>query len=155
MLFRSGFGIDLGKANMVGDLSYSAFRKFCCQSKICLNITRWSHTSVYASATARPFELAAFGACVVSQPYSGIEEWFDLGREIIGITSEEEAIKTYDWLLNAEDDRRKIGERARQRVLKEHTYSHRAEELIQALKGRKLGNVGCREPLRKTGKITD
>lgn len=128
-----GFGIDLGKARLIGDLSYSAFRNFCCQSKICLNITRWSHTSVYASATARPFELAAFGACIVSQPYNGIEEWFEIGKEMMVISDENQAAKTYEWLLDTEDERRKIGDRARQRVLREHTYHHRANEIIGVL----------------------
>jgi hypothetical protein len=129
-----GFGIDLGKANMVGDMSYSAFRRFCCQSKICLNITRWSHTSVYGSATARPFELAAFGACIVSQPYSGIEEWFDVGREIVVVNNENEVLSTYQNLLDLNDEREKIGERARARILKDHTYQKRAEELRSVLK---------------------
>jgi len=130
-----GFGIPLGNAHLIGNLPpYSAIREFCCRSKICLNITRWSHASVYASATTRLFELAAFGACIVSQPYNGIEEWFDVGREIIVTTSKEEVIKNYEWLLSSVDDRQKIGERARQRILKEHTYCHRAEELISVLK---------------------
>jgi len=77
-----GFKVDLGQAKAIGDLSYSAFRDFCCSSSICLNITRWSHVNVYASSTARPFELAGFGSCVVSQPYNGISEWFEPGKEI-------------------------------------------------------------------------
>jgi spore maturation protein CgeB len=133
-----GFSIPLGNAHLIGHLPpYSAIREFCCRSKICLNITRWSHASIYASATTRLFELAAFGACIVSQPYNGIEEWFDVGREIIVTTNKEEIIKTYEWLLDAGDDRQKIGEKARQRILKEHTYRHRAEELISVLKGSK------------------
>lgn len=132
-----GFAIDLGQAKRIGDLTYSAFRRFCCQSKICLNITRWSHTSVYASATARPFELAAFGACIVSQPYSGIEEWFDVGREIVVVNDEKEVLSVYQNLLDSENDREKMGERARQRILKDHTYHHRAEEVIHTLNERK------------------
>lgn len=129
-----GFGIDLGKANKVGDLSFSEYRNFTCRSKICLNITRWSHTSVYASATARPFELAAFGACIVSQPYNGIEEWFDVGREIVVITNEKEILTFYQNLLDSENDREKMGERARLRILKDHTYQKRTEELLSVLK---------------------
>lgn len=128
------FGIPLGNANLTGDLSYSAFREFCCQSKICLNITRWSHTNVYASATARPFELAAYGACIVSQPYNGIEEWFEVGKDLTVVTSETDAIETYQWLLDSDEDCRIFGERARQRVMKEHTFNHRAKEIIHALK---------------------
>lgn len=128
------FGIDMGNANLVGDVPYSAFREFCCKSKINLNITRWSHTNVYASATARPFELAAYGACIVSQPYSGIDEWFDIGKELIVVNSEEEAIETYQWLLSDDEEREKIGERARERMLKEHTFRHRAETVVNTVK---------------------
>ncbi len=125
------FGINMGNAKLIGPVSYSAFREFCCKSKINLNITRWSHTNVYASATARPFELAAYGTCVVSQPYNGIDEWFEVGKEIIVVNSEDEAVEAYEWLLSSEEDRLKIGERARQRILKEHTYRHRAETIIE------------------------
>ena len=130
-----GFKIDLGNANLIGDISYSAFREFCCKSKICLNITRWSHTKVYASSTARPFELAAYGACIVSQPYNGIEEWFEVGKELIVVESKEEAIETYKWLLNDETEREKIGKEARERILKEHTFQHRAREITKILEG--------------------
>jgi len=128
-----GFKIDLGNANLIGDIPYSAFREFCCRSKICLNITRWSHTKVYASSTARPFELAAYGVCIVSQPYNGIEEWFDVGKELIVVNSDKEAIEIYKWLLDDEIEREKIGKRARERILKEHTYRHRAREIINVL----------------------
>lgn len=128
------FGIDMGNAKLIGPVPYSAFREFCCKSKINLNITRWSHTNIYASATARPFELAAYGTCIVSQPYKGIEEWFEVGKEIIVVNSEDEAVETYEWLLSSDEERLKIGERARQRILKEHTYRHRAKTIIDVCK---------------------
>lgn len=102
-----GFRVDLGNARMIGDLSYSQWRQFCCRSKINLNITRWSHTNVYASSTSRPFELAAFGSCIVSQPYSGIDEWFKVGKEMLVVNSPEEAIETYKGLLNDEKKEKK------------------------------------------------
>ena len=129
------FGIDLGNAKLIGDISYSAFREFCCRSKINLNITRWSHTNVYASSTSRPFELAAFGACIVSQPYNGIEEWFEIGKELFVVNSEDEAIEMYKWLLDDKEERECAGRKARARVLKEHTFQHRAKELINAIRG--------------------
>lgn len=130
-----GFGIPLGKAKLIGDLSYSSFREFCCRSKICLNITRWSHTHVYASATARPFELAAYGSCIVSQPYTGIEEWFEVGKEIMEVNNVDEAIETYQWLLDSADERQKIGENARIRICRDHTYHNRAKIVSNSLKG--------------------
>lgn len=126
--------IDLGNARMIGDLSYSEWRHFCCRSKINLNITRWSHASVYASSTMRPFELAAFGSCIVSQPYNGIEEWFEIGEELFMVRGEEEAIETYKRLLDNEDEREKAGSRARERVLKQHTFKHRAIQLMDIIR---------------------
>jgi len=130
-----GFNIDLGKAEVMGDLSYSEWRYFACRSKINLNITRWSHTSVYASSTSRPFELASFGSCIVSQPYNGIEEWFEPGKELVIANSSQEAINIYNTLLNSPDKRRALAEKARLRVLKEHTYKHRAGQLIETVRG--------------------
>lgn len=130
----SDFQIDMGNAKILGRLPHSTLRNFCCRSKINLNITRWSHTNIYASATTRLFELASYGACIVSQPYNGIEEWFNIGNELIVVNSEEEAIETYKSLLYSDEYRTKIGERARQRILKEHTYKHRAEKIVKTIK---------------------
>jgi len=128
-----GFGIDLGNARMPGDLSYSQWRQHCCRSKINLNITRWSHTSVYASSTSRPFELASFGSCIVSQPYNGIEEWFDIGKDLLVVNSAEEAVNMYRQLLSDPALRKKLGAKARAKVLKEHTYKKRAAEFIDVV----------------------
>jgi glycosyltransferase involved in cell wall biosynthesis len=128
-----GFKIDLGNAKMYGDLSYSAWRQFCSRSRICLNITRWSHTRIFGSSTSRPFELAAYGACIVSQPYNGLEKWFDIGEELLVVNSEDEAIEAYKQLLNNDNRREEFGNKARKRVLNEHTFNHRAKELVEII----------------------
>jgi len=129
-----GFKIDLGRSRMVGDMPYSSFGSFCCSSKICLNITRWSHTCTYGSSTARPFELAGYGSCIVSQPYNGIEEWFDVGKEIVVVNSEEEAICEYQRLLDDLGEALEMGRRARARVLRDHTFVNRAQFLLDKLR---------------------
>jgi len=130
------FDLDLGLAKMQGFISFSAWRYFCCRSKVNLNITRETHAKVYASSTSRPFELAALGCCVVSDPYSGLEEWFEVGKEMFMVHNTEEVVETYRMLLSSEELRRKTGELARQRVLKEHTFKHRAAQLINILQKR-------------------
>ena len=129
-----GFKVDLGAAHLLGDFSYSAFREFCCKSKICLNITRTTHSAVFASSSARPFELAAYGATIVSGPYNGMEEWFEPGRELVMINNAEEACDAYRWLLDDDEERERFGERARSRILRDHTYQRRAEQLTAALR---------------------
>ena len=68
---------DLGAARPLPYLSFSKLREYVCRSKINLCITRGAHASVYASSSSRPFELGALGACIVANPYLGIEEWFE------------------------------------------------------------------------------
>jgi spore maturation protein CgeB len=128
-----GFEVSLGKADLVGPIPYSEFGRFVSRSRINLNITRNSHTTVYASSTSRPFELASFGACMVSQPYEGIHEWFDVGRELLIARNAEEAGEIYRSLLGDQEAMREFGRRARNRILKDHTFQHRAREVIQAV----------------------
>ena len=130
----SGFAIPLGKADIIGDVPISGFRRFCCSSRINLNITRESHTRVYASSTARPFELAALGCCMVSCPYNGIENWFVPGKEIVVLSENESPRDIYSSLLDDEESLRTIGEAARRRVLLDHTYRKRATDIIRSIK---------------------
>jgi spore maturation protein CgeB len=128
------FKIDLGKSELVNDIPISSWRKYCCKSRINLNITRKHHAEVYCSSTARIFELASLGCCIVSNPVNGLGKWFDLDEEVIMINSAKEAIETYEWLLPEEDIRVKMGEKARQRVLREHTHIHMAKKLLDIIK---------------------
>ncbi len=125
---------ELGNAERLPYLSFSKLREYVCRSKLNLCITRGAHASVYASSSSRPFELAAMGACIVANPYLGIEEWFEPGKELIVVESAEEAIERYQHLLTHDSERTAIGKAARQRVLKQHTFRHRAAELINIIR---------------------
>ncbi len=125
---------DIGAARELPYLSFSKLREYVCRSKINLCVTRGAHASVYASSSSRPFELGALGACVVANPYLGIEEWFEPEKELIVAHSAEEAIERYRHLLGNERERLAIGGAARRRVLKQHTFRHRAIELAGIIK---------------------
>lgn len=125
---------DIGNTEMLPYLSFSKLREYSCRSKINLCITRGAHASVYGSSSSRPFELSSMGACIVANPYNGLEEWFEPEKEIIIINSAEEAMDRYLFLLKNEKERKSIGLAARERVLKEHTFRHRAHDLIRIVK---------------------
>lgn len=126
----TGLDIDLSHVERLPYLSFSKLREYCCRSKINLNIIRQGHASVYASSASRPFELAAMGCCIASNPVKGIEEWFEPGKEVFVVQDGGEAIELYQWLLSHSEERRQVGEAARGRVLREHTYRHRANQLL-------------------------
>lgn len=128
------FDVELGNASIIPPVPFSSLRNYCCRSKINLNIPREVHANTYATSTSRPFELASMGCCVVSAPYKGLDKWFDPGEEMFMVESVEEVIEIYQWLLQEDELRRKVGEAARKRVLKEHTTRQRARQLLNILK---------------------
>lgn len=125
------FNIDLGKTTFIGDVPFNVFRQACCRSRINLSITRQAHGTVYGSSTSRPFELAAMTCCVVSARYDGLEKWFEMGKEMIKVSSADEAVEVYKRLLTDEAERRAMGQAARERVLDEHTNRHRAADIVR------------------------
>ena len=73
---------------------------------------------------------AAAGAAIVSNPYEGIERWFEPGQELLIVGDAEEALAAYRELLADPGQAEAMGARARERVLDEHTYAHRASQLL-------------------------
>src|SRR5213080_3433478 len=129
---------DTGRARVTGDVPFNVFPRAISAARINLNITRRSHASVYASSSCRLFELAAAGAAIVTNPYEGIERWFEPGRELLVATGADEAVEVYRTLLDDPGAAAKLGRRARERVLEEHTFADRARRLLDL--------VGVRSP---------
>jgi spore maturation protein CgeB len=121
---------DTGRARLLGDVPFNVFSYAISSARINLNITRRSHATVPASSTSRPFELAACGAAIVSNPVAGLETWFEPGRELLVVGSAEEATAAYRELLADPASAEELGARARERVLDEHTYAHRARQVL-------------------------
>jgi spore maturation protein CgeB len=121
---------ELGRARELGWMPVNRLASMISRCRINLNIGRRPHASVYASSTSRIFEMASAGACIVSNPYNGIERWFEPGRELLVVGGAEEAERTYRELLADPAQARQLGRAARERVLDEHTYGHRARRLL-------------------------
>ena len=124
---------DVGRAQVVGVIPYNVFPRAISAARVNLNVTRRAHASVYGSSTVRPFELAACGAAIVSNPHEGIERWFEPGRELLVVHGADEATEAYRELLADPAQAEELGRLARERVLDEHTYAHRARRLLELL----------------------
>jgi glycosyltransferase involved in cell wall biosynthesis len=133
---------DTGNARLIGDVPFNAFAGAISAARINLCITRRSHATVYASSTCRPFELASAGATIISNPYSGIERWFEPGSELLVVSTADEATEAYRALLADPAQAEELGRRARERVLDEHTYRHRARQLLELVGLREEARVG-------------
>ena len=106
---------------------------FYSSSRFTLNLTRADMVAAGYSPSVRLFEASACGAAILSDAWPGIEEFLTPGEEIL---LPREASEVVDILKNTTDaDRQRIGARARERILAEHTSTHRAAQLEEIIAG--------------------
>lgn len=108
----------------------SAHPAFFCSSRLTLNVTRADMAAMGHCPSGRLFEAASCGTPLLSDRWDGLEDFFTPGEEILTATTTQEALDALDC---TPDELRRIAERARARVLDEHTSAHRAHELLQLL----------------------
>jgi spore maturation protein CgeB len=95
--------------------------------RFALNATRHDMVAAGWSPSVRLFEAAACATPVISDSWAGLPEFFEPGREILVAGGAAEALALLRDTPDAE--RRRVGEAARERVLREHTAAHRAAAL--------------------------
>lgn len=98
-----------------------------------LNISRESMARYGFSPATRVFEAAGAAACMITDAWEGIERFLEPGEEVL-VARDGKEVAWHLSRLTAEDARR-IGWCARRRVLAEHTYAHRADEVVRVLDG--------------------
>jgi len=124
---------DVGRAREIGDVPFNVFARAISAARVNLNLTRRAHATVDGSSTCRPFELASAGAAIVSNPHAGLERWFEPGSELLVVEDADGALEAYRALLDDPAEADAMGARARERVLDEHTYAHRARQVLRLL----------------------
>jgi spore maturation protein CgeB len=108
-------------------LPQGGHRDFYNAQRFALHVTRSDRVQAGYSPSVRLFEAAACATAIISDDWTGIEAFFEPGREILIARSHEDTLRMLTEL--SEESRRALGERARARVLAEHTAEHRAETL--------------------------
>lgn len=79
----------------------------------------------------RHFDVPACGSCLLSEPVLELPRAFDVGREIETFDSPEELRDKARYLLLHEAQRARMVQRARERVLREHTYIVRVRKWLE------------------------
>ncbi|MFW5774861.1 MAG: CgeB family protein [Chitinivibrionales bacterium] len=109
---------------------------FNCTPSAVLNISRQSMADYGFSPATRVFEAAGAGACLITDAWRGIEQFLEPDSQCLVAHNGDQVADIVDGLDSRQA--RLIGEAARERVLDEHTYSHRAGQVEQIL---------CHEPV--------
>ena len=111
----------------IGHVSTGDHNRVNCSARMVLNINRDSMEGVGFSPPTRVFEAAGAGACLITDRWLGIEQFFAPGKEILVAGSAEEIVS---WLREVSPAKAKeIGQNMRLRALLDHTYELRAKEV--------------------------
>jgi spore maturation protein CgeB len=103
---------------------------FYSSSRLTLNVTRQTMAELGYCPSGRLFEAAACGTPILSDWWSGLDEFFTPGAEILVAHGTEDAVAAVEL---QDDALVTIARRARERTLDEHTADHRAHELERAI----------------------
>ncbi|MDF0696484.1 glycosyltransferase [Rhizobium sp. MC63] len=125
--------------NYIGHVPTRDHNAFNVTPMAVLNISRASMAETGFSPATRVFEAAGAGACLITDYWEGIDLFLKPDEEILVARDGEEVATLLAGLSRR--GAQEIGERARQRVLAEHTYANRAET-VDAIFRARLGARG-------------
>ena len=100
-----------------GDDSLAALRS--ARSSVVLSRTRSGHEIVKVGV----FNFLAAGGFVVTEHLPELENYFDVGRELITFKSTAEMVERIQYFLTHPDERQEIVEKGRDRVLRDYTWA--------------------------------
>ncbi|HEY3359633.1 MAG TPA: glycosyltransferase [Polyangia bacterium] len=129
LLAGSGWDARRLPANVrcLGHLSTNDHNAFNCTPRAVLNVSRASMARYGFSPATRVFEAAGAGACLITDAWEGIELFLTPGEEVLVARDGAECAELLGALTPARA--RALGAAACARVMREHTYDHRAAEL--------------------------
>jgi spore maturation protein CgeB len=118
----------------IGHVGTGDHNAFNCTPAAVLNVTRDSMAENGWSPATRVFEAAGAGACLITDAWKGIDTFLTPDAEVLVA---EDGAQVAEAIAGLDEIRsREIGEAAQKRVLAEHTYTHRAEQVDAVLRAR-------------------
>lgn len=100
-------------------------------TEINLNITQFQ---LKTALPMRIFDIAACGSFLVTDYREDLEKLFELDREVIVYRDKDDLIEKVRYFLDHPECRKEIANRAKLRVLREHTYRVRMNQLVDIVR---------------------
>jgi len=98
-----------------------------------VNLNTHHGQSCDGGLNTRAFEILAAGGFELSDAVPGMETLLEPGRDLAVYRTPEEAADLARYYAKAEDERARLAEAGRRRVLAQHTYRHRMETLLNVV----------------------
>lgn len=113
----------------VGTVDHNAFN---CTPRAVLNVARDSMAQIGFSPATRVFEAAGAGACLITDAWEGIEMFLEPGREALVARDGQDVAELLAGLTA--ERAAAIGAAGRERVLAEHSYGLRGDQVDAILR---------------------
>ena len=135
ILGGSGWGDKALPENVryLGHVYTADHNAFNCTPLAVLNICRASMARYGFSPPTRVFEAAGAAACLITDAWEGVEQFFEPDAEIL-VAHDGNDVARHVGSLTPEEARA-IGQAAYRRVLADHTYAQRARQVEEVLEG--------------------
>jgi spore maturation protein CgeB len=121
-----------------GRITQSKMIEIFNESKINLNLSNasWNIYTLFRrkdQIKGRNFEVPGCGSFLLTNYVQGLENYFDLDKEMICFRSMGELIEKTKYYLKHDDEREGIANRAYRRTLREHTFEGRFRRLFEEM----------------------
>lgn len=129
LLGGEGWGGKAMPANVrwIGHVGTAQHNVINCSARMVLNINRESMAKVGFSPPTRVFEAAGAAACLITDAWRGVEQFFEPEKEILVAQGAEDVVGYLRAIGPAQAHA--IGTAMHDRALREHTYRQRAEQV--------------------------
>jgi spore maturation protein CgeB len=124
------------RAERAGHVAFGAMAGWYRRGVAGLNVMRWQDD---VGVNLKPLEIGASGVACVCGRRAGVEALFEDGKEIVTFDGPAGALEAVRTLRESPARAREIGEAARARVEREHTWAHRAAVIARALAETRAG----------------
>ena len=81
----------------------------------------------------RMFEVTGVGSCLLTDNKKNMRDLFDIDTEVVVYDNEEDCVAKIKWLLDHEEDRKRIAASGQHKTLKYHTVENRCRSIIEII----------------------
>lgn len=106
------------------------------QSKVVFNI------SMLDDLNMRTFEAMATGSMLLTNWIPTIEEHFEDGKHLVLYRTPEEMVEKARYYIEHDEEREKIAAAGYEEVMAKHTFKHRLDTMLEALKSKEAVHAG-------------
>jgi len=124
------FNIPFLRALQKASLNICDERKVYCSSSISINIHEDYQRRLGGDCNERTFKVPLAGGFEITDDVACIRKYFEVGKEIVVAENIANWFDKIDYYYRNLDERLDIIDAGRKRVLSQHTYKHRVQQLI-------------------------